>query len=64
MNLYYLPEVKQMLLSIVAYFKFVIFDFQDVESMSTTSVTRGNINRPSHITTRGKTDVIVYSSIF
>jgi hypothetical protein len=30
----------------------VIFDFQDVESMSTTSVTRGNINRPSHITTR------------
>jgi hypothetical protein len=25
----------------------VIFDLQDVESMSTTSVTRGNINRPS-----------------
>lgn len=30
----------------------VIFDLQDVESMSTTSVTRGNINRPSRITTR------------
>jgi hypothetical protein len=29
----------------------VIFDLQDVESMSTTSVTRGNINRPSCITT-------------
>ena len=28
----------------------VIFDLQDVESMSTTSVTYGNINRPSHIT--------------
>jgi hypothetical protein len=28
----------------------VIFDLQDVESMSTTSVTRGNINRPSRIT--------------
>jgi hypothetical protein len=25
----------------------VIFDLQDIESMSTTSVTRGNINRPS-----------------
>jgi hypothetical protein len=30
----------------------VIFDLQDVESMSTTSVTCGNINRPSCITTR------------
>ena len=30
----------------------VIVNLQDVESMSTTSVTRGNINRPSRITTR------------
>jgi hypothetical protein len=39
----------------------VIFDFQDAESMSTTSVTRGNINRPSHITTRYLWKIALFS---
>ena len=41
----------------------VIFDFQDVESMSTTSVTHGNINRPSRITTRYLWKIAVFSGI-